>query len=77
VCLVYDLCFTQPAVKLLDFFRQMSEGDFKVVASEGQLDTAAEAGGLTNFSTSKIRNISKTVRELDWSHWLLKMLNDG
>ena len=52
----------QPGVKLLDFFRQMSEGDLKV-GSEGQLDT--EAGGLTNFSTSKIQHISKAMRDLE------------
>lgn len=40
----------------------MSEGDLKV-ASEGQLDT--EAGGLTNFSTSKIQSISKAMRDLE------------
>ena len=31
--------------------------------SEGQLDT--EAGGLTNFSTSKVKNISKAMRDLE------------
>jgi len=51
-----------PGVKLLDFFREMSEGDLKV-ATEGQLDT--EAGGLTNFSTSKIQSISKAMRDLE------------
>jgi hypothetical protein len=56
----YDLA--QPGVKLLDFFREMSEGDLKV-ATEGQLDT--EAGGLTNFSTSKIQSISKAMRDLE------------
>ena len=40
----------------------MSEGDLKVM-SEGQLDT--EAGGLTNFSTSKLQNISKAMRDLE------------
>ena len=54
--------FAQPGVKLLDFFQQMSEGDLKV-ALQGQLDT--EAGGLTNFSTSKIQNISKAMRDLE------------
>ena len=49
-------------MKLLDFFRQMSEGELKVT-SEGKLDT--EAGGLTNFSTSKIQNISKAMRDLE------------
>jgi hypothetical protein len=59
---VLVLIFAQPGVKLLDFFRQMSEGDLKVT-SEGQLDT--EAGGLTNFSTSKLQNISKAMRDLE------------
>jgi len=49
-----------PAVKLLDFFRQMSAGDLKA-ASDGRLDT--EAGGLTRFSTCKTQNISKTMRD--------------
>ena len=40
----------------------MSEGELKVT-SEGRLDT--EAGGLANFSTSKIQSISKAMRELE------------
>ena len=40
----------------------MSEGDSKVT-SEGRLDT--EAGGLTNFSTFKIQNISKAMKDLE------------
>jgi hypothetical protein len=40
----------------------MSEGELKVT-SEGRLDI--EAGGLTNFSTSKIQNISKAMRDLE------------
>jgi len=51
-----------PAVKLLDFFRQMSAGDLKVT-SDGRLDT--EAGGLTRFSTCKTQNIGKTMRDLE------------
>lgn len=51
----------QPAVKLLDFFRQLSAGDLKVTL-DGLLDS--EAGGLTNFSTCKTQDISKTMREL-------------
>ncbi|KAF8816011.1 putative aminoadipate reductase [Phlegmacium glaucopus] len=50
-----------PAVKLLDFFRQMSVGDLQVT-SDGRLN--AEAGGLTNFSTSKTQDISKAMRDL-------------
>ena len=40
----------------------MSEGELKVT-SEGQWDT--EAGGLTNFSTCKVQNISKAMRDLE------------
>jgi hypothetical protein len=40
----------------------MSEGDLKVT-SEGRLDT--EAGGLTNFSTSRMQSISKAMRDLE------------
>ena len=53
--------FVQPALKLLDFFRNLSAGDLQVT-TDGRLD--AEAGGLTTFSTSKIRDISKTMRDL-------------
>ena len=63
----YDLA--QPGIKLLDFFRQMSEGDLKIT-SEGQLSDSSstgstEAGGLTNFSTSKVKDISKAMRDLE------------
>jgi hypothetical protein len=40
----------------------MSAGDSKVT-SDCRLDT--EAGGLTNFSTSKMQDISKTMRDLE------------
>jgi len=50
-----------PAIKLLDFFRQISTGDLQV-ATNGQLD--AEAGGSAKFSTLKTREISKAMREL-------------
>ena len=55
------IIFAQPAVKLLDFFRQMSVGNLKVT-SDSRLD--AEAGGLTKFSTSKTQDISKAMRDL-------------
>jgi thioester reductase-like protein len=50
-----------PALKLLDFFRSLSAGDLQVT-TDGRLN--AEAGGLTTFSTSKIQDISKTMRDL-------------
>jgi len=50
-----------PAVKLLDFFRHMSSGDSKVM-SDGRMDV--EAGGLTNFSTTKTQDISKAMKDL-------------
>ena len=55
--------FVQPGLKLLNFFRQMLDGQLKVM-SEGHLDTT-EAEGLPKFSTSKIQNISKTMRDLE------------
>ena len=47
----------------------MSEGDLKIT-SEGQLSDSSstgstEAGGLTNFSTSKVKDISKAMRDLE------------
>ena len=60
MCLEIIFCF-QPAVKLVDFFRQLSAGDVKVTSS-GRLDT--EAGGLTNFSTVKMQEMSKAMRDL-------------
>ena len=39
----------------------MSAGDLKVI-SDGRVDV--EAGGLTNFSTTKTQDISKAMRDL-------------
>ena len=66
LCLLFFLrdsncIFVQPAIKLLDFFQNMSAGDLQVT-TDGQL--GAEAGGLTTFSTSRTQDISKSMRDL-------------
>ena len=53
--------FVQPAIKLLDFFRNLSAGDLQIT-TEGRLD--AEAGGFAMFSTSRTQDMSKTMRDL-------------
>ena len=55
------MTFVQPALKLLDFFRNLSAGDLQVTADNR---LSAEAGGLTTFLTFKTQNISKTMRDL-------------
>jgi hypothetical protein len=52
---------TQPAVKLLDFFRFTSEVDVSI--SQGA-KVAGELGGLATFSTDKVQAISQTMRSL-------------
>ena len=66
LCLLFFLLdshciFVQPAIKLLDFFRNLSAGDLQVT-TDGRLD--AEAGGLTTFSTTRTQDMSKTMRDL-------------
>ena len=61
VILTVWIIFLQPALKLLDFFRNLSAGDLQVTADDR---LSAEAGGLNTFSTSKTQNISKTIRDL-------------
>ncbi|KAF8953018.1 putative aminoadipate reductase [Flammula alnicola] len=51
-----------PAMKLYDFFKQMSEGDVGVSASPSSFK---EAGGMTSFSLSKIQALSDTLKEVE------------
>ena len=53
--------FFQPAIKLLDFFRNLAAGDLQITR-DGRSD--AEAGGFNMFSTSRTQDISKTMRDL-------------
>lgn len=52
---------TQPAIKLLEFFRALSRGD-EAARAQGTTDT--EAGGMTNFSTSKAQEVSATMANM-------------
>jgi len=51
----------KPAVKLFDFFRRFVAGDSQIT-SDGRWDS--EAGGLAQFSTRKMQEISKSMRDL-------------
>ncbi|KAG6909219.1 putative NRPS-like protein biosynthetic cluster [Tephrocybe rancida] len=51
-----------PAIKLLDFFRSISQGNDDIIASNGR---GREAGGLPAFSTQKMLQVShNTMSEL-------------
>ena len=56
-----DLCATQPAIKLLEFFRALARGD-QAIRSPGVGIT--EAAGMTNFSTTKIQQVSPTMANM-------------
>ena len=51
----------KPAIKLLEFFRAISEADLEMSRS-GRVD--AETGGLATFATDKAQSVSRTMREL-------------
>lgn len=49
---------SQPAVKLLDFFQEISSNN------ENSGEDEFESGGLAKFDTTKAREISTTMRSL-------------
>ena len=55
------ILFVQPAIKLVDFFRHLSDRDLQITR-DGRLD--AEVGGFTLFSSSRTQDMSKTMRDL-------------
>ncbi|KAG6877719.1 hypothetical protein C0993_004656 [Termitomyces sp. T159_Od127] len=50
-----------PAMKLLGFFRTISESDY-VIANSGLHEV--ESGGLAKFATAKAQSLSQTMREV-------------
>ena len=51
----------KPAIKLLEFFRAVSEADLDM-SRQGRID--AETGGLATFATDKAQSVSRTIREV-------------
>ena len=55
------ILFVHPAIKLVDFFRHLSNCDLQVTR-DGRLDV--EVTDVTFFSSSRTQDMSKTMREL-------------
>ncbi|RDB20739.1 Non-canonical non-ribosomal peptide synthetase FUB8 [Hypsizygus marmoreus] len=52
---------TQPAIKLLEFFRAIAHADEEITSAS---QTEAESGGLARFATAKSQSVSATMKEL-------------
>ena len=70
----------QPAIKLLEFFRALAQGDHAI--RDLGID-ATEAAGMTNFSTTKVQQISPTmanmqaVGEIEADAWVRYWISKG
>lgn len=71
---------SQPAIKLLEFFRAFSSAD-EAVRESGRTDL--ESGALPNLSTEKARVVSQTMRNLapvgdeDAQRWIAYWVKKG
>lgn len=54
-------CLIQPAIKLLEFFRSLARGDQAIRNPDIGV---TEAAGMTNFSTTKVRQVSPTMANM-------------
>ena len=70
----------QPAIKLLEFFRALAQGDHAI--RDLGID-ATEAAGMTNFSTTKVQQVSPTmasmraIGEIEADAWIRYWISKG
>ena len=55
--------FLKPALKLLEFFRDMARNDDEVSRTQSS-GSVFEAGGLADFSTTEAQRVSNTVLKM-------------